>query len=212
VRTRPRAIICHHLGFALSSSVNYGIALWLATFFIRKHGWTPAHAGMVQGVLTMTVGVVGVLAGGRLADRLIARGHADGGLRVGIIGAAGMLVSATAYPLVASPTSAVAWLVAVNVFAALPWGAASAAAAELVPAPMRAQGVALFVFVLSLFSGFVGPWAVATITDHVFHSKAALPYSLAIVNVVGMTLAIVVLSSGLRAYRTAIANNAVAGN
>jgi MFS family permease len=208
VRRHPRAFACHHLGFALSASVNYALVAWLATFLIQTYGWTAARAGQVQGILTMTIGVVGVLSGGRLADALFARGHTDAPLRVGIIGAVGMLVSATVYPLAPTATAAVAWLGIVNFFAALPWGAASAAAAELVPARMRAQGVAVFLFVLSLVSALLGPWSVAVVTDSIFHADAALRYSLAIVNVVGMTLAITLLALGLRAYRQTIAESA----
>jgi len=80
----------------------------------------------------MTVGVAAPIVGGWMADRFVRRGFVDGPLRVGMIGAAGMLVSATAYPLMPSAGLAVVWLVAVNFFAALPWGAASTAAAEMV--------------------------------------------------------------------------------
>jgi MFS family permease len=211
IRRHLRAFACHHFGFAMSVSVNFGIALWLATMLVRKFGWTYAKAGLVQGSLTIPIGVLGVIIGGRVADWFVARGRSDGPLRVGIIASTGMLVSATAYPLVSSSTACVAWLSVVNVFAALPWGAAPAAVAELVPARMRAQAVALFVLVLSVFSGFIGPWSVAAITDHVFHSKAALPYSLAIVNVVGMSAAIALLASGLRAYRDTIAELQTSG-
>src|SRR6185295_11137343 len=38
-------------GFTLSATVNYGIAIWLATFLATKHGWPTARAGMLQGVL-----------------------------------------------------------------------------------------------------------------------------------------------------------------
>src|SRR5205085_2843407 len=139
--------------------VNFGIAAWLATFLVRTYGWTPAGAGIVQGILTMTVGVAGTLAGGRVADVLDRRGRDDAPLRVGIIGAIGMLVSASAYPLMPTAALAVAWLVIVNFFAALPWGPASAAAAEIVPASIRTQGAALYFFVLSLVSGTLGPTA-----------------------------------------------------
>lgn len=192
-------------GFTLSATVNYGIAIWLATFLVRTHGWPASRAGMLQGVLTMTVGTLGVLAGGRVADALVRRGISDGPLRVGIIGAAGMLVSATAYPLTDSATAAVAWLVVVNFFAAFPWGAASAAAAELVPNRMRAQGTAIFYLLLNLISFALGPWAVAAITDHVFGDKAYLRYSLVVVNVFGMVGAISLFVFGLSAYRKTLA-------
>ena len=205
VRTHLRTFVCVSIGFALSATVNFGIAAWLATFLIEKHGWPAARAGIVQGVLTLTIGMLGVVAGGRVADRYVRRGKLDGPLRVGIIGALGMLVSATAYPLAASATAAVAWLALVNFFAAFPWGAASTAAAEAVPAPMRAQGTALYFLVLNLISVALGPIVVAVVADRVFGSATAIASSLALVNVVGMTGAIVFLAIGLPAYRRTLA-------
>lgn len=205
VRANARTFACHSLGFALSASVNYGIARWLATFLIETHGMTAQRAGMLQGTLTMTVGTLGVLAGGRLADALVRRGHTDAALRVGIVGALGMLVSATAYALTPSTAAVIAWLVVVNFFAAFPWGAASAAAAEIVPAAMRAQGAALYFFVLSLVATALGPWSVAAVTDYVFRDDAALRYGLAIVNVVGMLGAIGLFVLGMPAYRRTLA-------
>jgi MFS family permease len=114
-------------------------------------------------------------------------------------------VSATAYPLADSANTAVAWLVIVNFFAAFPWGAASAAAAELVPATMRAQGTAIFYLILNLIAFALGPWVVGAITDHVFGNEEAVGYSLAVVNVFGMTGAIALFIFGLPAYRKTLA-------
>ena len=193
------------LGYAASLTVNIGISVWLATFLIQQHGWSAARAGMVQGTLTMTIGSIGVVVGGRVADWYARNGKADGALRVGIIGAVGMLVSATAYPFAISATVAVVWLVIVNFFAAFPWGAASAAIAEIVPARMRAQGVALYFVILNSLSVAIGPIAVAFIADHVFHNDQAIREALAILNVVGMVSAIVLLLYGLPAFRRTIA-------
>ncbi|MDB4874247.1 MAG: hypothetical protein JWM41_693 [Gemmatimonadetes bacterium] len=201
-----RTFITHGLGFTTSALVNFGIAMWLASFLVRTYGLNEAQAGRVQGLLTMTVGVVGVVSGGWISDWFVRRGKIDGPLRVGMIGAAGMLVSATAYPLMPTATLAIAWLVAVNFFAALPWGAASAAAAEIVPAPLRAQGVALYFLVLGLLSRTLGPSSVAWLTDYVFHDESAIRYSLVVVNVVGMSIAFALFASGLRAYRTTLEN------
>lgn len=205
VRENLRTFVSLGVGFALSGAVNFGIAAWLATFLIRTYGWTPARAGMVQGILTMTVGVGGTLAGGRAADALVRRGYTDAPLRTGVIGAAGMIVSASAYALMPNAALAVAWLVVVNFFAAFPWGPAAAAAAEISPPAIRTQGAALYFFVLSLVSGALGPTAVAFFTDAVFHDPMALRYSLVIVNVVGMALTIVLLAFGMPAYRRTVA-------
>jgi len=205
VRMNWRSFVSHSVGFGLSGTVNFGIAAWLATFLIRTHGFTPARAGTVQGVLTMTVGVAGVVLGGRVADRFARRGHTDAAMRVGIIGAVGMLVSASAYPLMPSVSLTIAWLAVVNFFAAFPLGAAAAAAAEIVPSSMRAQGAAVYFFVLSLVSATLGPSAVALVTDHVFRDPAALRYSLVIVNVAGMSGAIALLAWGRAAFRETVA-------
>jgi MFS family permease len=204
VRSNLRTFICVSFGFAFSASVNFGIAAWLATFLVEKHGWPLSRAGMVMGLLTMSVGTLGVVAGGRLADWFVRQGKLDGPLRVGVVASLGMLVSASAYPFAPTAATAIAWLVLVNFFAAFPWGAATAAAAEIMPSPIRAQGTALYFFVLSLVSRALGPYAVAAITDEVFGSDTMLPYSLAAVNVVGMSLAIALFLAGMSAFRRTI--------
>jgi MFS family permease len=203
--THVRTFATLSLGYAASLTVNIGISAWLATFLIQRHGWSAARAGMVQGTLTLTIGSLGVVVGGQVSDWYVRNGKADGALRVGIIGAIGMLVSATAYPFAGSATVAVVWLVFVNFFAAFPWGAASAAIAEIVPARLRAQGVALYFVIVNSLSVAIGPIAVAFIADHVFHNDQAIREALAIVNVVGMVSAIVLFSYGLPAFRRTIA-------
>jgi MFS family permease len=204
MRAHVRTFTCLIVGFTLSATVNYGIAIWLATFLQRTHGWPVSRAGMVQGILTMTIGTVGVLVGGRIADAMLKRGRTDAPLRAGLIGALGMLGSATMYPLASTANAAVAWLVVVNFFAAFPWGAASAAAVETVPQVMRAQGAAFFYLVLNLVSFALGPWVVGAITDNGFGDPGALRYSLAILNVVGMSGAIALFLIGMPAYRRTI--------
>jgi MFS family permease len=206
MRANARTFTCVLIGYGMSSAVNIGIAAWLATFFIEKLGWTATRAGLVMGTLTVTIGALGAFAGGRLSDVLNGRGHTDAPLRVGIIASIGMLVFATAYPFAPTPTLTIVLLALVNFFAAFPWGAANAGAAIIVPAEMRAQGVAIFVFVGTLMSAGLGPLGVAAITEHVFRGPEALPYALATVNVIGMTSAIALFTIGMPAFRRTLAN------
>jgi MFS family permease len=205
VRANARAYLTHGVGFGVFAMVNYAIAAWIPTFFLRTYGWREADAARVMGVLTMTIGVAGVIAGGWLGDRLIARGKVDGPIRVGVIAAIGMLITATVFPLMPTPELAIALLAIVNFFAAFPWGAASAAAAEMAPAHLRSQGAALYFFALSLISGTLGPTIVALFTDHVF-GRERVGYSLAVVTAGGMLIAVVLLVMGLDAYRRTLAN------
>jgi len=115
-----------------------------------------------------------------------------------------MLLFATSYPLVRSATVAVVLVAIVNFFAAFPWGAASAAAAEIFPAEIRTQGITLYFFVMNLVSSVLGPTAVALVTDRVFRDPGAVGYSLSIVNVIGMSGALLLLGTGLRSYRATV--------
>ncbi len=204
LRANARTVGALSLGFACSSSVNYGIGAWLATFLIRTHGWTVLEAGTLQGVLTFTIGPLGVMLGGRLTDAWSKQGHIDAPLRVGMLGALGMLVFAGLYPLVPSAMFAAALLVPVNIFAAMPWGAANAAIAEAMPPRMRGQGSAMYQLVVNLLSGAMGPTAVALLTDKVFRDPLALRYSLTVSTVVGMSLAIALLAWARPAFRTTL--------
>lgn len=203
LRRNSRTIIALCVGFTCSASVNWGVGAWLQSFFVRTHGWTVVQAGTLQGALTMGLGPIGTLLGGWLVDRYAARGVIDAPLRIGMVGAAGMLVFASLYPIVASATVAAALLIPVNLFAALPWGAANAAIAEALPSRMRGQGSAIFQLMVGLAGG-IGPTAVALLTDHVFGNDAALRWSLVSVTVVGMLLTLGLLAWGLPAYRATV--------
>ena len=205
LRENARVFVPLLTGLTLSAAVNWGIALFLGTW-LQSRGWSEVRAGAVQGLLTAVLGPVGVMTGAYIERVLRRRGRTDAPIRVAMIGAAGMLVSATAYPSASSDTAVIAWLAIVNVFAAMPWGAAVAGAAQLVPSAMRAQGIALYFIGVNLLSQLLGPWAVAKLTDSVFRSDAALGTSLVTVNLVGMTGAIALLWVALPAYRGAVAS------
>jgi MFS family permease len=205
VAKHRRTFATQGLGFAMSSSVNFSLVVWIPAVFLRRFAWNEAQAGRLQGLLTIFIGPAGVLIGGWLANRLTRAGRTDAPLRVGMIGAAGMLIAATAFPLAPTATAAGWWLAVVNVFAAMPWGAASASAAEIVPRHLRTQGVALYVLFVALIARSLGPSSVGWLDDYVFHDPMAVGRSLAIVNVVGMTSAIVLFTAGLGAFRRTLA-------
>jgi len=200
VRRNLRTIGALSLGFAFSASVNYGVGAWMAAFFVRTHGWSIEQAGTLQGVLTFTIGPIGVMAGGRLNDWLARRGHVDAPLRVGLLGALGMAVFAGLYPAVPSAMLAGVLLVPVNLFAAMPWGAANAAIAEAMPARLRGQGSAIYQLVVNLVSGVLGPTAVALLTDRLFGDESMLRWSLVIASVGGMMLAAALMLYARAAY------------
>lgn len=208
VRDNRRTFTCHNLGYALFALVNFATAAWLPTNLVRTYGWTPARAGLTLGTLTITIGVFGIIVGGRVADIMLARGHSDAKLRVGIIAALGNLVCSVAYTLAPTAALSVAALVPYNFFASFAFGAAVAAVQEITPNRMRAQVAALFVSVMTLVGLGLGPSIVGLLTDRVFGNDAAVRYSLLAVSVVGLSGAAALLAAGLAPYRRSVAYRA----
>jgi MFS family permease len=152
----------------------------------------------------MTIGVAGVLLGGFTTDWFVRRGRSDGPIRLGVIAASGMLVTATSFPLMPSAAAAIACLAVMNVFAAAPWGAASAALAAVTPPPLRAQAAAVYFMLLAIIGGMGGPVVVAQLTDRVF-GVDNVRYSISLTAAVGMSFAVLLLAAGLGSFRASIA-------
>jgi MFS family permease len=204
MRAHSRTVFALTFGFACSAAVNFGIGAWMGSFFMRTHQWTASQAGEWQGINTIFFGPVGALLGGRLSDVLVKRGRADAPLLVGMAAAAGMILTAGVYPVVASADIAKLLIIPVNIFAAMPWGAANVAMAEIMPSRMRGQGAAIYQLVVNLVAGILGPTSVALLTDYLFHDDAAVRWSLVICTVVGMTLTISLLAWGRASYRETV--------
>jgi MFS family permease len=208
VRANLRTYTCHGFGYALFALVNFATAAWLPTHLVRTYGWTAARAGITLGTLTATVGVLGVVAGGRVADRFLQRGYADAKLRVGIIAAVGNLVCGAAYTLAPNAALSVVALVPYNFFASFAFGAAVAAVQEITPNRMRAQVGALSMSAITLVGLGLGPSIIGLLTDRVFGDDAALRYSLFVVTTAGLGAAAALLGAGLAPYRRSVAYRA----
>jgi len=70
VLARKRSFWFLSFGASMSSMLGYGIAFWLPSLLIRSFGFDLVQASQFFGALLLIGGVVGVLAGGLIADRL----------------------------------------------------------------------------------------------------------------------------------------------
>lgn len=192
------------VGISLFSMVNYGTAFWFPAYFERAHGWSNAKIGILMGGATLTFGLLGVLAGGRLADHLKAKGLRDGNLRVLVISALVSILAAFPLFLPSAEWMLITGLLVTNVAAAAPFGAAAAAVQEMSPTPMRGQAAALLVFLLNFVGLGLGPPAVALLTDNVFDDPAKVGLSMLVVTVVCRSVSALTVAGGLRAHRRAV--------
>ncbi len=202
LRTHGRLMVAHLGGFSTLSLVAYGSGAWAPTFLIRTFGWEPAATGTAYGLISLTAGPIGVLAGGAYADWLYGRGHRDATLRAGMHSAWLLFPFVVATPLMPSAAAALALGWVVTLLFAFPFGAAAAAIQVIAPAPIRAQLTAFYLFVSTLIGLGFGPVVVALLTDRVFQDPAALRYALLVVGGVLTPVAALLLGSGLAPFRT----------
>jgi MFS family permease len=129
----------------------------------------------------------------------------DGYVRVCLIAFAFMTVGYSLFPLMPTPELAIAMLIPATLGAAAPTAAGAAAVVAIAPPTMRAQVTALYYFTLNAVGLFVGPTAVALMTDFYFRDEAQLRYSLATVAAIVAIAGTALLFYNLKPFRAAVA-------
>ena len=204
IRENRSAFLYHNLGFALLALSGYGGAAWVPTLLIRRFGWSGAQPGLVQGTIVAVCGTMGVVFGGRLADRMLRAGRRDAALRVGLIAALAWLPFGILYPLMPTGWLTAAMLAPAIFFRAWPFGVAPAAIQQMMPNEMRGQASAVYQFVLNLIGLGLGPTAIALMTDFVFRNDAAVHLSMVTVTVTAHLGAALLLWKGLAPFRRSL--------
>ncbi len=183
---------------------------WLPAYFSRTWGWDIPTFSVYNGLGLLITGPLSVNFGGWLSDRLIARGHSDGPVRVVIIGLAIMVVFSVAFPLMPSAETSFAVYLATIVGAAMATATAPTALVNIAPGQIRSQTIALFYLVISLIGAIVGPSSVALLTDAVFGDESAIRYSMAVVPAVVGVLALLPAAIVRPAYQAQLAERSAA--
>jgi len=210
VRKHWRVFAAHFCGFALLAVPITTILTWVPAYYTRVLGYSLADAAMTLGSILIVLSPAGVYVGGWLVDVLQRRGYADATFRVGIGAAVLLLPLAYVATTTASPDIAL-WLFGPFVFSAsISMAVAPAALQVVTPNQMRAQVSATWMLVLNIVTAGVGPTAVGFISSFVFADDMAVGTSIALVNCISVPFAAMLLWSGLKALRAAVAEADVA--
>jgi MFS family permease len=155
-----------HLAFAIAigSIATQGFGQWAPTFLIRSFGMGMAETGAWVGGITEGAAVIGMLAGGFLATRLVPR---DSRWELWLPGIATLIQTPLFVLLFLSPTPWLALtlkaLTAISgAFAA---GIAIAAVQSFAEPHRRATAVSLVMFLQSLLGTGAGPYLVGVLSD-----------------------------------------------
>jgi MFS family permease len=199
-----RTFLLHNVGFGLLSLSSYAGGAWVPEFYRRHFHWSIQTTGIIYGAIVAVFGCLGIVAAGRLADYVRSTGRANATLRVGTgVAVAGVPISCLLY-LAPSAGWATIWLIPSAMVAAAPFGVAPAAIQQMMPASMRGQASAIYLFILNMIGLGAGPTAVAIVTEYVFKRDDAIQYSLAIVASLSCALAAVLLYGAWKPFLTSL--------
>lgn len=166
-------------GAASASMVGYGISFWLPSVLQRSFALNLVEASQFFGGLLLLGGVIGILGGGWLGDRL---GHRDRAFYA-YVPAAGFLLCAPLFAIgIGGEDTLVAFLLLLlpQALAYMWFGPVLSAIQHLVAPPARATASALFLLINNLVGLGGGLYALGALSDFLapIHGAEALRVSM----------------------------------
>ena len=180
------------LYFVLASN-----AFWLPTYLQRKFEMSAGTAGLLSGGVIVAGGLIGILAGGWIADRRALktpRAHLEVGI-VGFLGGAVLIAVAILSPVL---TVFVPFFLLTVICLYLYQGPFTAVAQNVVSPALRASSVTLLLFIAHVAGDSHSPYDVGVISDHLGGNLQA---ALLITSPTLLILAAIAAAAGLRTVK-----------
>ncbi|WP_440958669.1 MFS transporter [Oceanicaulis sp. LC35] len=186
--TRAGAIINLCFAVAMVNLAVFAAVSWLPAFLIRVHEFPLTTAGHFAGGTLILGGLIGLIGGGWLSDRL-SGGSASGRLAFCAVTSSIGTVFALIFPLVGHPVLTGIGFTIFFASSAVPIGAGASALQQLVPNRMRATLSAVYLFIVNLIGLGLGPTAAALVGDTFFPTPDGIRYAIAIVSPISSLIA-----------------------
>ena len=198
---RWKVYLAHFFGFALLGVSSNVLFVWGPHILMRSFGLPIGEAGASIGIIVLTFGTMGLLAGGIMSDRLLKLGYLDNGMRVGILAALCGIPFALLLPFMGSLVSLFMVFCPLVLFSCLGFGSAAAALQQVTPNRLRGVVSGCYFFLLNAIGIGLSPSITAVLTDYVFQDELKLVNSVSVMTVSSSILAALILWRGLKPYR-----------
>ncbi|MFK7913477.1 MAG: spinster family MFS transporter [Pseudomonadales bacterium] len=195
---KSRALIYTTLAFPTIAFVTYGASFWTVPYLIRTFEVSNADVGLYVGIGNALGGLIGVTAGGVLADYLKTR-TPNGRLYIGFITIVFTVPGLLAMLYTDSLVFAFIMNFVYHIPAAMWVGIPSATATDLVMPRMRAVATAYFLLMNTFIGLALGPYLIGRISDGMMQTgmndSDALRAAIAIALLIfGLTLVFLLLA------------------
>ncbi|MDF7775549.1 MFS transporter [Sphingomonas sp. AOB5] len=194
-----RAVLVPILGFAMISTIG-GVTTWTPSFFMRTYGWSTADVGVAIGIISITLGTTGAIAGGWMADELRRRGREDANILIAVGAMLAMLPMGIIMFLTDNAWLSMGMMAIKSFTLAVAFGVAHPCVSLAAPPTMRSQAVATYLLSANMVGIGIVPVLIPLMNDYVFHDPMALRHSLNIVSIAVTPLSVGLLLWGRKAF------------
>lgn len=201
---RKRYLSFHFIAYLCLSIQGFAFLTWIVEFFVRKHGWSRTDIGLTYGSIALLVGILGSVWAGWYAGHMLARGRADAPMRLTMWGTIALGPLAVVMPLLANDMLAIALIIPITFFMAMPPGLSNAALQAISPNRLRGQMIAVYLICVSFLSYLFAPLIIGLMNDYVFGREDAIDLSLSSLAVVNYVIAAICLAFSLKPLEQAI--------
>ncbi|WP_101756650.1 hypothetical protein [Oceanicoccus sp. KOV_DT_Chl] len=129
------------------------------------------------------------------------RGYIDTNMRIMLIAASCKILPLIAGPLMPTAELALACMAIATFMGQVSVGVSTAALMEITPNEMRAQLLAIMLFLVNILGLGLGSTLIAILTDFLFADDNALRYSIALASAIITPCIVLILWRGLKYYR-----------
>jgi len=199
LRSEARIYLAVLVGVPFVIVILYGLQGWVPTILVRVYQWELADAGRIYGTLALVAGSAGVFCGPFLGHWLQRRGYEDYPLRVGVIGAVGIMLSIVSLPWQTTGTAALVCIGLASFFVTLPLALMTLVLQIVTPNDMRGVVAGFFVVIANVLGLGLGPTLVAATTDYILADPNRVHVSLTAVCMIVAPIALALMMSGMRA-------------
>ncbi|MBT7370733.1 MAG: MFS transporter, partial [Gammaproteobacteria bacterium] len=204
-KSRRQYLTFHFIAYLCLSIQGFAFLTWIVEFFVRVHGWSRTEIGLTYGSIAFFVGILGSIWAGFYAGRMLANGRVDAPMRLTMWGTIGLGPLAVIMPLVESDWLAIAIIIPITFFMAMPPGLSNAALQAISPNRLRGQMIAVYLICVSFLSYLFAPLIIGLMNDYVFGREDAIGLSLSSLAFINYLIAAICLFLSLKPLEKAVA-------
>jgi MFS family permease len=205
-----RVLLPFYLGFGFVAIAAWGTIAWTPSFIMRAFRVSAAEVGNALGTATLVTAVAGALLAGFLIDSPLGRGQRSSKFRL-LIGAPLCYLPVTLVPFLPNRLAAISVSSLIYLLFPMMTALMLSTIADMVPNNLRGLSVSLLGLTSTLIGVVLGPFFVASVTEHLLHDANRVGFAIALVAAPALLIASALYTLALTGLRRSASRSAEPG-